>query len=192
VFAELPLAALARRRFNVYVTQPEVKPGCVLRRSNWSVLEGRKLVDDTQARSRAPLLHHFRAEAARAAARIAACSMAARPRAMRSAWHFARMQTADARYLALQVNDCKRHMNTFAFVGDLEESPEVSCVYHSEQARHAARCLHCLGIPVRSLTLMRRALRSQAENQYLRDPLTAAMGDGRQIRDSKDSARSFD
>jgi hypothetical protein len=69
------------RRFNVYVTQPEVKPGCVLRRSNWSVLEGRKLVDDTQ------------------------------------------------------VNDCKRHMNTFAFVGDLEESPEVSCVYHSEQAR---------------------------------------------------------
>ena len=40
----------ASRRFNVYVTQPEVKPGCVLRRSNWSVLEGRKLVDDTEAR----------------------------------------------------------------------------------------------------------------------------------------------
>jgi hypothetical protein len=35
----------------VYVTQPEVKPGCVLRRSNWSVLEGRKLVDDTEARA---------------------------------------------------------------------------------------------------------------------------------------------
>jgi hypothetical protein len=32
-------------------------------------------------------------------------------------------------------------MNTFAFVGDLEESPEVSCVYHSEQARQAERCL---------------------------------------------------
>ena len=30
-------------------------------------------------------------------------------------------------------------MNTFAFVGNLEDSPEVSCVYHSEQARvHAA------------------------------------------------------
>jgi hypothetical protein len=39
---------------------------------------------------------------------------------------------------------------------------------------------------------MAYALRLQAENQYLRDPLTAAMGDGRQIRDSKDSARSFD
>ena len=45
--------ATPHRSFNVYVTQPEVKPGCVLRRSNWSVLEGRKLVDDTQARSAA-------------------------------------------------------------------------------------------------------------------------------------------
>jgi hypothetical protein len=31
----------------------------------------------------------------------------------------------------------------------------------------------------------------QAENQYLRDPLMATMGDGRQIRD-KNAARSFD
>jgi hypothetical protein len=82
--------------FNVYVTQPEVKPGCVLRRANWAVLESRSLVP---------------AEA---------------------------------------VDDCKRHMNTFAFVGDLEGSPEVSCVYHSEQA----------------------------ENQFLRDPASAVLGDG--------------
>ena len=27
-------------------------------------------------------------------------------------------------------------MNTFAFVGDLEKSPEVSCVYHSEDAEN--------------------------------------------------------
>ena len=46
------LTRAAPRSFNVYVTQPEVKPGCVLRRSNWSVLEGRKLVDDTEARLR--------------------------------------------------------------------------------------------------------------------------------------------
>ena len=32
----------------------------------------------------------------------------------------------------MQVEACKRNMNTFAFVGDLEKSPEVSCVYHSE------------------------------------------------------------
>ncbi len=30
--------------FNVYVAQPEIKPGCVLRRSNVNVLESRKLV----------------------------------------------------------------------------------------------------------------------------------------------------
>ena len=41
----------------------------------------------------------------------------------------------------MQVNDCKRHMNTFAFVGNLEDSPEVSCVYHSEQARVPAACV---------------------------------------------------
>ena len=35
-------------RFNVYVAQPEVKPGCVLRRSNVNVLESRKLVDNDQ------------------------------------------------------------------------------------------------------------------------------------------------
>lgn len=68
--------------FNIYVAQPEVKPGCVLRRSNWSVLERKQLVDGDQ-------------EA-----------------------------------------DCKRGMNTFAFVGDLDKSPEVSCVYHSEAAEN--------------------------------------------------------
>ena len=30
--------------FNVYVSQPEVKPGCVLRRANVGVLESRGLV----------------------------------------------------------------------------------------------------------------------------------------------------
>ncbi|KAK9821079.1 hypothetical protein WJX74_009717 [Apatococcus lobatus] len=82
--------------FNVYVTQPEVKPGCVLRRSNFNVLENRKLVNKQE------------------------------------------------------VNSCKRNMNTFAFVGDLEKSPEVSCVYHQEDA----------------------------ENQFLKDPKSARFGDG--------------
>jgi hypothetical protein len=86
--------------FNIYVAQPEVKPGCVLRRSNWSILEREKLV------------------------------------------------TGD------QEADCKRSMNTFAFVGDLDKSPEVSCVYHSEEA----------------------------ENQFMRDPKGAVMGDGMQPR----------
>eukprot|EP00887_Chlorella_sp_A99_P004162 scaffold23.g4162.t1 len=86
--------------FNVYVSQPEVKPGCVLRRSNFNVLESRGLVDGAQ------------------------------------------------------VQACKRNMNTFAFVGDLNRSPEVSCVYHSEEA----------------------------ENQFLQDPKRSVMGDGFQPR----------
>lgn len=68
--------------FNVYVSQPEVKPGCVLRRANFNVLESRGLVDSQQ------------------------------------------------------VQDCKRNMNTFAFVGDLKGKPQVSCVYHSEEAEN--------------------------------------------------------
>jgi hypothetical protein len=87
--------------FNIYVSQPEVKPGCVLRRSNWSILEREKLVTDNQE------------------------------------------------------SDCKRGMNTFAFVGDLDKSPEVSCVYHSEEA----------------------------ENQFMRDPKGSVMGDGNQVRE---------
>lgn len=68
--------------FNVYVSQPEVKPGCVLRRANVNVLESRGLVDQGQ------------------------------------------------------VQACKRNMNTFAFVGDLAGTPQVSCVYHSEEAEN--------------------------------------------------------
>lgn len=45
-------------------------------------------------------------------------------------------------------------MNTFAFVGDLDKSPEVSCVYHSEDA----------------------------ENAFLKDPKTARLGDGYRAR----------
>ena len=61
-----------------------------------------------------------------------------------------------------QAEDCKRHLNTFAFVGDLESSPEVSCVYHSEQA----------------------------ENQYLVNPSLAAMGDGTQQRAGAGAGRT--
>lgn len=80
----------------MYVTQPEVKPGCILRRSNFNVLEKRKLVSKEASET------------------------------------------------------CKKSMNTFAFVGDLNNNPEISCVYHSEDA----------------------------ENQFIVDPRRAVMGDG--------------
>ena len=36
--------------FSVYLTQPRMQPGCVLRRTNWAVLEQKKLVNSEQVR----------------------------------------------------------------------------------------------------------------------------------------------
>jgi hypothetical protein len=36
--------------FNVYVSQPSMRPGCVLRQNNWALLEQRKLVTSEQVR----------------------------------------------------------------------------------------------------------------------------------------------
>ncbi|MDM9382197.1 DUF3172 domain-containing protein [Chlorogloeopsis sp. ULAP01] len=36
--------------FNVYVSQPTMRPGCVLRTNNWAILEQRKLVTNEQVR----------------------------------------------------------------------------------------------------------------------------------------------
>jgi hypothetical protein len=69
--------------FNVYVSQPEIRPGCVLRNSNVNILEAKKLVSATE------------------------------------------------------VKLCKKQMNTFAFVGDLDKNPEVTCVYHSKDAKNS-------------------------------------------------------
>eukprot|EP00899_Mesostigma_viride_P006349 jgi/Mesvir1/15715/Mv03295-RA.1 len=88
--------------FNVYVAQTEVKPGCVLRPSNWNVLESRGLVTKEEARQ------------------------------------------------------CKKNMNTFGYVGDVRLSPEVECLYHSEDA----------------------------ENLFLSDPSKSALGDGYQYREN--------
>ena len=36
--------------FSVYLTQPQMQPGCVLRRTNWSILEQQKLVSSEQVK----------------------------------------------------------------------------------------------------------------------------------------------
>lgn len=36
--------------FNVYVTQPNMRPGCVLKKNNWSILEQRRLISDNDVR----------------------------------------------------------------------------------------------------------------------------------------------
>lgn len=69
--------------FNVYVSQVDVKPGCVLRDANVvPVLRSKGLINDEEVRA------------------------------------------------------CKQNMNTWAFVGVLEDTPQLSCVYKSRDAQN--------------------------------------------------------
>lgn len=69
--------------FNVYVSQADVKPACVLREANVvPVLRGKGLINDDEVRA------------------------------------------------------CKSNMNTWAFVGNLEDTPQLSCVYKSQDAQN--------------------------------------------------------
>ncbi|BAY28058.1 DUF3172 domain-containing protein [Calothrix sp. FACHB-156] len=66
--------------FKVYVTQPRMQPGCVLRTSDWAILQQRNLVTSQQ------------------------------------------------------ISNCKSSLNTFAYTGKLENSPQVACVYQNDAA----------------------------------------------------------
>lgn len=67
--------------FNVFVTQPLMQPGCVLRHNNWSLLEQSKKVSSEQ------------------------------------------------------VRDCKNRMNTFGYVGSLnDKTTKVDCIYQNDDA----------------------------------------------------------
>ena len=68
--------------FKVYVAQAAMQPACVLRSSNWAILEQRKLV------------------------------------------------TSD------QVRECRQRMNTFAYIGPLESTPKIDCIYQSDNAKN--------------------------------------------------------
>ncbi len=66
--------------FSVYVSRPKMQPGCVLRRTDWAILDQRNLLSPEQER------------------------------------------------------ECKNSMNTFAFTGDLGDSPKIDCVYRNDAA----------------------------------------------------------
>ncbi|EAW35520.1 DUF3172 domain-containing protein [Lyngbya sp. PCC 8106] len=68
--------------FNVYISQPRMQPGCVLRTSNWTILKQNNLISSEQER------------------------------------------------------DCKQRMNTFGYTGELESSPEISCIYQNNSAEN--------------------------------------------------------
>lgn len=68
--------------FKVYVSQPKMTPGCVMRTNNWTILEQRKLINGDQ------------------------------------------------------VRECKQKMNTFGFTGNLESTPQISCIYQNDAAQN--------------------------------------------------------
>lgn len=68
--------------FNVYVSQPSMRPGCVLRESNWAILQQRKVVTSKQ------------------------------------------------------VNECKDRLNTFGYTGDLNNNPQINCIYQNDAAKN--------------------------------------------------------
>jgi hypothetical protein len=113
--------------FNVYVSQADVKPACVLLESNVvSVLKARGLINDAEVRS------------------------------------------------------CKQNMNTWAFVGALEDTPQLSCVYKSQDAQNEFLSNPKLGIGEdyldddRSTGKIVKGTLTQAQKQLARDQASAA------------------
>jgi len=68
--------------FRVYVSQPKMTPGCVIRTNNWSILEQRKLINSDR------------------------------------------------------VRECKQKMNTFGFTGNLQSTPQITCIYQNDAAQN--------------------------------------------------------
>ena len=91
--------------------------------------------------------------------------------------------------LRWQGNACKRNMNTFAFVGDLANHPEVSCVYHSEEAENqflkGERHSHRVIVLIIGCNLM---LRGDPAPQTLGE---LCLGTGTRIHHPEVSTRSY-
>jgi len=97
--------------FNVYVSQADVKPACVLRDANVvPVLRTRGLITDDEVRS------------------------------------------------------CKNNMNTWAFVGNLDDVPQLSCVYKSRDAQNEFLSNPKFGLGEDYLDDDREQLRSTGKN----------------------------
>lgn len=71
-------AYITMNPFNVYVSQPSMHPGCVIRNTNWSVLERMNVVSSEA------------------------------------------------------VRNCRNRLNTFGFMGDINNDPKVQCIYQNQ------------------------------------------------------------
>lgn len=107
--------------FNVYVSQADVKPACVLLEANVvPVLKSRGLINDDEVRS------------------------------------------------------CKMNMNTWAFVGDLNNTPQLSCVYKSKDAQNEFLSNPKLGIGEDYLDDDRETLKKIDTRKIVKGSLTEA------------------
>jgi Protein of unknown function (DUF3172) len=110
--------------FNVYVSQADVKPACVLRPANVvPILKARGLINDEEVRS------------------------------------------------------CKQNMNTWAFVGSLEDTPQLSCVYQSRDAQNEFLSNPKIGLGEDYLDDDRYSTTSSATSKIVKGTLTEAQKD---------------
>jgi hypothetical protein len=104
--------------FNIYVTQADVKPGCVLRASNvGQILQSRGLLTEDEVRRAARRSRGNRST-----------------RSSRLSWWLTRPLVTHCR--VCQVQSCKNAANTWAYVGELSDAPQLSCVYQSDDAQN--------------------------------------------------------
>jgi F0F1-type ATP synthase assembly protein I len=74
-----------------------------------------------------------------------------------------------------EVRSCKRNMNTWAFVGDLKETPQLSCVYRSADAQNEFLSDPRIGIGEDYLDDDRATL---STGKMVKDGMTQAQRDG--------------
>jgi len=77
-----------------------------------------------------------------------------------------------------EVRACKKNMNTWAFVGDLKEQPQLSCVYKSADAQNEFLSDPRIGIGEDYLDDEREAMAKQGTRKMVKDSLTKAQKDG--------------
>lgn len=82
-----------------------------------------------------------------------------------------------------EVRACKKNMNTWAFVGDLNETPQLSCVYRSADAQNEFLSDPKIGIGEDYLDDDREAMmKKTSTGKLVKDTLTKAQMDG--LRDA--------
>lgn len=137
------------------------QPGCVLRKSNSAILEKKGIISSNEAASckrnmnRCGIVEHRR----HSSRRMRLCAYSSPTQISSLVVHIS-FRAPDA--FVCPGNGVIVFTRRFGYVGDLEDRPEASCLYHSEEA----------------------------ENQFMSDPRRAALGDGFRLRPGEEGAKS--